>query len=102
MGAEEPWKGDTGGLVGAGDLVIEGVELLGIELLAHLEEHVGVLLLEVAAGVGDAVDGGEDLALILEIGVGEAGEVDLFVLQVGVGVVRAGRLASKILSMRCC
>jgi len=33
-------------------------------LLADLEEDVGVFLFEVAAGVGDAVDGGEDLAFV--------------------------------------
>ena len=51
---------------------------------------MGVFLLELAAGLGDAVDGGEDLAFVLEVGVGEAGQIDLLALEVGVEVDEGG------------
>ena len=59
--------------------------------MADLEEDVGVFLFEVSTGVGDAVDGGEDFGFVLEVGVGEAGEVYFFALEVGVEIEK-GRL----------
>ena len=44
---------------------------------------MGFLFFQIAAGSGDAVDGGEDLGLVLEVGAGEAGEANLFALEVG-------------------
>jgi len=51
---------------------------------------VGVFLFEIAAGVGDAVDCGEDFGLVAKVGVGEAAEVHLFALEVGVEVGDGG------------
>ena len=51
---------------------------------------MGVFLFEVGAGVGDAVDGGEDFVFVLEVGVGEAGETGFFALEVGVEVDEGG------------
>ena len=71
-------------------------------MLADLEKGVGVFLFEIAAGVRDAVDGGEDFGFVLKIGAGEAGEADLFALEVGVEVDEVGLLVSKMASMWCC
>ena len=74
----------SSGLVNARDGAIEGLELLRGHLLADLEEDVDVLLLEVVAGVGDAVDGGEDPGLVTQVGARDGGEVGLFTLEIGV------------------
>jgi len=50
-----------------GDLLIEQLQLRWVELLADLEKHVDVLLLQIAAGPGDAVDCGKDPGFVLEI-----------------------------------
>lgn len=64
-------------------------------MLADLEEHVDVLLLEVAAGLGYAVDGGEDFGFVAKLGGREGGEVGLFVLEVGVEVDEGGAVGLK-------
>jgi hypothetical protein len=72
------------GLLLFGDLFFEGLELLGVQLLANLDEHVDVFLLQIAACLGDAIDGGEEPGLVLEIAGRNCGEGSLFALEVGV------------------
>lgn len=68
------------------NLLVQGLKLLGGELLADLKEHVGVLFLEIAASLRDPVDGGKDLALVLKIGMREGGEAVLLLLILGVKI----------------
>ena len=51
---------------------------------------MGVFLFEIGAGLGDAVDGREDLGFVLKVRAGEIGEADLFALEVGVEVGDGG------------
>lgn len=41
-------------------MVFQAVDLVGVHLFANLQEHVGVDFLELGAGLGDAVDLGEE------------------------------------------
>lgn len=78
------------GLLEGGNLAVEVLELLRGQLLADLDEDAGVFFFESAAGIGDAVDGSEDLGLILEVVGGERGEEGLLTLHVEVEGYESG------------
>lgn len=67
-----------------GYLLIKRLHLCGVQLLADLQEHVDVLLLQFGARLSDAIDSGEDLALVLGIAGGDYSKEGLLALEVGV------------------
>ena len=70
-------------------LLCEGLQLLplvGGEDLADAEEHAGIGLLKIGAGLGDGVDLGEDLLLVKLVGFEHRAQLDFLFLKGGVEI----------------